>query len=95
MFNCLNCNNKSSINETIRLYNLDLQGESSNVWSFEDCKILSQDPILPRTKDYNCKNINCITHKSKDLKEAVFLRMPKSFNLTYICATCYYSWNSI
>lgn len=92
MFNCLNCNNKSSINETIRLYNLDLQGESSNVLSFEDCKILSQDPILPRTKDYNCKNINCITHKNKEQKEAVYYKDNTTYKLNYICTVCFTNW---
>jgi len=50
---------------------------------------------LPRTKDFTCKNSNCITHKDSKLKEAVFLKIPKSYNLTYVCTTCHYSWNLV
>lgn len=93
IFHCLNCNNKSSINETIRLYNLDLREESGNILSFDDCKIISNDPILPRTKDFNCKNINCITHKDKSKKEAVYYKDNSTYKVNYICCSCYTNWS--
>jgi len=93
MFNCLNCNHKMQINETIRLYHLDLQSETSNELSFDHCKILSEDPILPRTKDYSCKNINCITHKNTSKKEAIFFKDNTTYKLNYICCVCHTNWN--
>lgn len=93
IFHCLNCNNKSSINETIKLYKLDLREEKGNILSFEDCKLLSSDPILPRTKDFNCKNINCLTHKDLSKKEAVYYKDNKSYKISYICCVCYTNWS--
>lgn len=92
IFNCLNCNFKSNIDKTIKLYHLDLQVENQNVLSVEDCKILSKDPILPRTKDYNCKNINCISHKNKANKEAIFFKDKSTYKLNYVCTICYTNW---
>ncbi len=50
------------------------------------------NPIYPRTKDYTCKNLNCITHKDKEKKEAVFYKDKTNNNLIYICGVCYNSW---
>lgn len=92
IFKCLNCNNKSLINETIRLYHLDLTKDRSNILSKDDCKLLAKDPILPRTKDYTCKNVNCISHKKIELKESVFIKDKLTYKLNYICCACYTSW---
>jgi|UniRef100_A0A6C0ITU0 hypothetical protein len=92
---CGNCGYKKQINETIKLYEFNVTDKLNNIKTFEDNKLLALDPTLPRTRDYTCKNINCSTHKSKELKEAVFMRVPKTYNLTYICTTCNYSWNTV
>lgn len=92
IFNCLNCDNKSVINKTIRLYHLDLSKDTENILSHNDCKILANDPILPRTRDYTCKNINCITHKKSNNKEAIFLKDKLTYKLKYICCVCYTNW---
>lgn len=92
---CKNCGYKKQIGETIKLYEFNVNDKITTTRTIEDNKLLVLDPTLPRTRDYNCKNINCITHKNSKDKEAVFLRIPKTYNLTYICAKCYYSWNNI
>ena len=92
IFNCLNCDNKSEINKTISLYHLDLSKDTDNILSHSDCKILANDPILPRKKDYTCKNNNCITHKNSNSKEAVFLKDKLTYKLKYICCVCYTNW---
>lgn len=92
---CSNCGHKKQIDETLKLYEFNVNDKSNNIRTLEDNKLLTLDPTLPRTRDYVCKNVNCVTHKSKDLKEAVFLRLPKSFNLSYICCKCHYSWNTV
>ena len=92
---CSNCGYKKQVNETIKLYEFNIHDKTNNIKNLEDNKLLTLDPTLPRTRDFTCKNINCITHKSKEPKEAIFMKVSKSYNLTYICTTCYYSWNSV
>ena len=93
--NCSNCGYKKQVNETIKLYEFNVNDTTNSTRSLEDNKLLTLDPTLPRTRDFTCKNVNCITHKSNELKEAVFLRIPKSYNLSYICCKCYYSWDTV
>tara|TARA_B100001287_G_C22636432_1_gene507800 strand:+ start:319 stop:843 length:525 start_codon:yes stop_codon:yes gene_type:complete len=93
--NCKNCGFKKQISESIKLYEFNVNDKINTIRTLEDNKLLSMDPTLPRTRDYSCKNVNCITHKNSKEKEAVFLRIPKSYNLSYICTKCYFSWNTV
>ena len=90
-FKCNNCNNIQPIKETILLYNINME-EKSKIRTLEENEFICQDPILPRTHDYNCKNPNCITHKDKSKKESVFFKEKNSFKVNYICTVCFYSW---
>ena len=92
MFKCNNCNYKKRINETIRLYQLNVDSVFSVYRSIEDNKLLFLNPIYPRTRDYNCKNINCISHKDESNKEAVFFREKDSYLTNYVCGVCYSNW---
>jgi hypothetical protein len=91
-FYCKNCGFIDNINETILLYQIDLNSQKTKINSIEDNKLISLNPMLPRTKDYNCKNINCITHKDTTNKEAVFYKENNSFNVNYVCTVCFSSW---
>jgi len=51
------------------------------------------DNTLPRTKNYNCINLNCSTHKNPETKMAVFYRHKKSYNIRYICKICNKYWD--
>ncbi len=93
IFKCLNCSHESSIDKTIRLYYLNLKKDIDVKSSIDDNKIYVQNPILPRTRDYTCKNINCLTHKNKKIKEAVYIKNENTFDLKYICAVCFTDWN--
>ncbi len=92
MFKCNNCNYKKRINETIRLYQLNIDSVYSVYRSMDDNKLLFLNPIYPRTHDYTCKNINCISHKDTSNKEAVFFRGKDSYMTNYICGVCYNGW---
>jgi DNA-directed RNA polymerase subunit M/transcription elongation factor TFIIS len=92
IFKCNNCNYKKRINETIKLYQLNVDSVYSVYRSADDNKLLSLNPIYPRTRDYNCKNINCITHKDETNKESVFFREKDSYLTNYVCCVCYSSW---
>jgi len=94
-FTCLNCNYRKPINDTIKLYQINLNPNTQEVYrSIEDNKLLAMNPIYPRTKDYTCMNVNCITHKDTINKEAVFFREKKSYQTIYLCTICFTSWNS-
>jgi hypothetical protein len=92
IFKCNNCNYKKKIKETIKLYQLNVDSVYSVYRSVEDNKLLAMNPIYPRTKNYTCKNINCITHKKSDSKEAVFFREKDSYLTNYVCNVCFSSW---
>ncbi len=51
------------------------------------------DNTLPRTKNYNCINQNCSTHKNPETKMAVFYRHKNSYNIRYICKICSKFWD--
>jgi len=96
-FKCTNCNNLQPIKETILLYKITMDDNKTNklenkVQTFDDNKFICKDPLLPHTKDYNCKNPSCITHKNENIKDSVFYRDKNTFKLNYICTVCYFGW---
>ena len=91
-FKCMNCNYRKAINGSISLYQLNLKSQYNVYRSIEDNKLLALNPIYPRTKDYTCKNINCVTHVDKNLKEALYFREKDSYDTNYICNACFMSW---
>lgn len=52
------------------------------------------DNTLPRTKNYNCINLNCPTHANPENKMAVFYRHINSYNIRYICKICNKFWDT-
>ena len=93
LLKCFNCGYSKQISESIRLYQFNVNDTDNIIRTLDDNKLLCNDPTLPRTRDYICKNINCITHKKSELKEAVFIRISKKYNLQYICCVCNYAWS--
>lgn len=91
-FKCNNCNNIQPITSTVLLYNLNMENKNNLTKTIEENEFICNDPILPRTHDYTCKNPNCITHKDITLKESVFYKEKNSFKVNYICTVCYFSW---
>lgn len=55
---------------------------------------LINDPTLPTSKNYNCINPNCTTHKNPNLKSAIFYRHIGSYNIRYICKVCNKFWDT-
>lgn len=92
-FKCVNCNFRKPINGSIKLYEIDFVDDNvSKFKSTNENKLLFNNPIYPRTRDYTCKNMNCITHKDSSKKEAVFYKDKKTNLLVYICGVCYTNW---
>lgn len=50
------------------------------------------DNTLPKTKNYNCVNAKCKTHKEPKIKEATFYRIHGSYSVRYICHICDSYW---
>jgi hypothetical protein len=91
-FRCNNCNNVQPIKNTVLLYNINMEEKTTSTRTLEENEFICNDPILPRTHDYTCKNPNCVTHKDTKRKEAVFFKEKNSFKVNYICTVCYFSW---
>lgn len=91
-FKCNNCNFTKAIEESVLLYQYEVAVQIDKIRSLEDNKLMCNNPILPRTHDYYCKNESCPTNKKKSKKEAVFLREKDSFKINYICCLCYHNW---
>ncbi len=52
------------------------------------------DNTMPKTKNYNCINETCNTHKNPSIKLAVFYRQKDSYNVRYVCSVCKSFWNT-
>ena len=91
-FICNNCNYINNITETTLLYQLITEEKNNKILNIEYNKLLANDPLLPHTKDYTCKNPICNTHTNKSIKDAVFYKENNMYKVTYICTACYYSW---
>jgi hypothetical protein len=91
---CTNCSNTVLINETILLFQNNENSDYNKI-KINNYDYFTNDPTLPRTHDYICKNNDCVSNKKgfKGEKEAVFIREPRSFNVTYICSLCKSGWN--
>ena len=100
------CNYSENIEKSILLYKIEINNKISSEnnskkdiseidsyeKTIEDYKLLVMNPTLPRTRDYICKNIKCITHTNKVKKEAVFYKNPETYNVNYVCTVCYHPW---
>ena len=91
-FKCTNCNYLHEIKDSILLYELDMNDKIEQIKTLDENKLMCKNPILPRTHDYICKNNECITHKDKNNKEAIFFREINTMKINYICCICYFSW---
>jgi hypothetical protein len=91
-FKCNNCNYTKEITESIILYEYDVFDKINKITNIEENELYCKNPILPRTRDYICKNISCSTINNKKNKEAVFFRDINSYKINYICCVCYHNW---
>ncbi len=92
-FICTNCNFTEPITSSVKLYEIRKDKETLKKLTDYELQFYIADPTYPKTKDYSCKNINCITHKNKDLKKAIFFKKNHTtYNLSYVCTVCSYLW---
>lgn len=92
-FVCNKCGYQITIHPGTVLFSQDIE-RNNLLLTNEDYSLMLNDPTLPRTKDYICVNTNCISHDKKKFKdkEAVLIRDPKTYRLTYVCNICHTNW---
>jgi hypothetical protein len=91
-FKCDVCNYSKNINETTLLYKISINDTILTNNTIEENELMTKNPILPHTRDYNCKNPGCITHKNNNIKDSIFYKEKNSFKVNYICCVCFYNW---
>ena len=92
IFQCNNCGYQENITKSLNLYSINFNNTNTVELSTEDLKLLVKDPTLPRTRDYTCKNVKCITHKNNNIKESIYYRDDNTYNINYCCTVCYTNW---
>ena len=94
VFLCENCGHIKPVTKSIKLYELNKSVNIDTFSTLSDNKLICSDPILPRTRDYTCKNDTCLSHKKTEsvLKEAVYYRTEDTYNVHYVCCVCHFSW---
>lgn len=93
MFACTNCSNVEPITTTVKLFEIRKDKEASRRLEDYELQFYLNNPTLPRTADYNCKNPDCVTHLNKKNKEAIFFREKDSYQLNYACTVCSHLWS--
>ncbi len=93
MFSCTNCSNMEPITTTVKLFEIRKDKEATKRLEDFELEFYINDPTLPRTADYNCKNPDCVTHVDKKNKEAIFFRNKDSYQLNYTCTVCSHLWS--
>jgi len=95
-FKCINCLYTSPILNTVLLYEDNTYSNLENTNTLAENKLLVNNPALPHTRDYICKNAKCPTlNSSKDNiveKDAIFFKKTDTYKINYICCVCYYKW---
>lgn len=90
-FYCKSCGHHGSIpNKTLVFSRGNVSQETNN-------ELINYDnyvSVYPTTKNYNCINKNCDTHKNPSMKNAVFKRIPGQYTVVYQCNVCEYKWNT-
>ena len=87
-FICKNCQFVTKIDKGSIIYSVKSNTKKSKKISYR-----KTDNTLPRTKDYICPNVTCLSHKNK-IKEAIFYRPDKnSYRLEYECCICNTAWD--
>ena len=88
-FICNNCSYNKEITSSLTLYKKSYRETNNKInYDINTNELLKNDPTLPRTRNYSCKNISCLTNDSKNKtinKEAVFFR-ENGFDIKYLCS---------
>lgn len=86
-FSCNNCGNVQPIDPGTCIYTKTSYDVSQNYTS-SNMKLMIHSTILPFTKNYNCANKQCLTHKDPSKKKAKMFKPNNTYKVKYICMVC-------
>ena len=85
---CKFCKNYKPIEPKTIIYSKNYGSSSLDI---EDYTYMIYDNTLPRTRNYDCKNVGCDTHKNPSLKEAIITKNTTE-QVIYVCTRCTTHW---
>lgn len=89
---CKNCLFHRELQPKTKIYSKFYKTKVEDIKDTKDYSHMVDNPILPRTKEYNCLNDECLTHKKPDLKEAVIITNREKQTVYYVCTVCKTQW---
>lgn len=89
-FFCSNCNNTKLMTKSTKIHEINKNKLQNKILEDHIINLHLNNPILPRTKLYVCRNKKCTTHKNPKLKKVIFFK--DNNNLRYICSVCKSYW---
>lgn len=90
---CRNCSFSKTMKSGFKVLSKNPEGTASmsEYINESEYRVKAHMRTLPMTRNYNCPNKDCPTHKQKLAPEAVFFRKSsQSFELIYVCRRCLY-----
>ena len=90
-FICKSCGNNEPIKEGSMIISRQTDKDIINENGFNPKEYLEMK-IYPRTRQYNCLNDKCESHKNSEKKSAMFMRINGTYKIRYICEACETSW---
>ena len=92
-FYCGNCGHSEIIKNNTVIFGKNIKINEEELLN-ENIINYKYDQTLPFTKNYNCIDNKCRTHKEPHIKNAVFYRIEKSYEIKYICTICNSYWKT-
>jgi len=92
---CRNCfYHEKLTKKTLILNRMNLNTNNSSNINLNKYKYMIHDKTLPHTRDYICKNKDCVSHKDFTKRAAVWFRpIATSYSTYYGCTACSTIWN--
>jgi len=92
---CKNCAFSEKITTLTQILNKTNNRIDETVYDFNKLKNLVYSKCLPHTREYICKNKDCISHTDHSKRDAVWVRPnPKAYNIYYVCCACQTVWKA-
>ena len=91
-FYCKTCGYFEKIPDKMFIFSRGIE-KKDDMFNYNFLNYLN-DNTLPNSKNYNCINDKCETHKNPNIKLAVFFRNHNSYNTKYMCTVCNFFWNT-
>ena len=92
-FYCSNCGYSEIIKNNTVIFSKNTKVKDNELLN-ENFLNYKYDQTLPTTKKYNCLDDKCPTHKDPAIKNAIFYRIEKTYEIKYICTICNSYWKT-